>query len=129
MKKARYNRSEILTNAHSIKVSEGISFGDAQRKAWATAKAENVKRLLVANVVTFEYMKEDKKTGDLVLRVATGTLNTNLYHYENKGTQATINNEIVKYWDIDSNAFRCFKKCRFIRITDVQAVQAYAIAA
>lgn len=119
-----YNRSEILKKAYSIKNTEGVTFGEAQKRAWKEAKAETVKGLLSDNIVVFQFEKDNGE-----VRTAKGTLNTNLYTYQSKGTQGAINTDIVKYWDLESNGFRCFKKCRFIKIIEVQAVQVLAMAA
>lgn len=119
-----YNRSQILRNAHSIKKANNITFADAQRQAWKEAKSEIVKDLLSSNVVTFQFEKENGE-----IRTAKGTLCTMLFFYENKGTQTIINQSTVKYWDLDANGFRCFKKSRFIKIIDIQAVQMLSMAA
>lgn len=39
--KKRYNNREIMNTAHEIRKTEGLTMGEALKKAWAEAKAES----------------------------------------------------------------------------------------
>lgn len=124
MKKGTFNRSAILTTAHQIKRTENISFSEAQKKAWAIQRANQLKTLLYNAVVIFQYVKENQ-----TIRTAKGTLNTNLYFYESKGTMQVQNDNVIRYWDIEANGFRCFKKDRFVKVLSIEKIENLSLAA
>jgi hypothetical protein len=113
-----YNRSEILSLAHQIKKAENISFGEAQLKAWATTKANQVKNLLHSNIVTFQFFKEKGE-----VRTAIGTLSSDIFQYQAKGVATIQNPSVIKYFDLERNTFRSFRKDRFIKIVKVQSIK------
>lgn len=65
----------------------------------------NFKNALHKGVVTFKYLKKNGET-----REAKGTLNIDVMGSENapKGTGYEISDNIIHYFDIDSNGWRSF---------------------
>lgn len=117
----KYNRSQILKNAYSLKVEKNITFGEAQRQAWATAKAEALKAVLQMGVVEFTFIKADG-----TLRRAIGTMNTELFEPLFK-TDAHSQKEItytgtVVYWDLEVKGWRSTRVDRIKRIKGVKQV-------
>lgn len=123
----KLNRRQILTLAHSIKKSENISFGEAQKRAWRIYRATSLHNSLKDSICTFEYQKENGET-----RRAVGTLNNTFFNYEPKsnGTIQTIHyTAAIKYWDLDANGFRCFRVDRLVKIIQIQSVNQMRLAA
>ena len=66
---------------------------------------QNFKNALHKGIVEFEYKKKNGET-----RTAHGTLNIELMGEENtpKGTGYEVPDNIIRYYDIDSNGWRSF---------------------
>lgn len=99
-------RSEVLTMAWAIrKQTSGLTWGQCQALAW---RASRLRSALHTGAVTFRYQKEDGST-----REALGTLSPALFQYESKGGQAKENPLLLKYFDLEKQAFR---SCRIDRL-------------
>lgn len=105
------NRSEVLTLAWTIrKNANGLTWGQCQAAAWRALKLRSA---LYAGAVTFQFTKEDGTT-----RTANGTLSRDLFAYESKGGPVRENPLLVKFFDLEKQAFR---SCRVDRLTRIAA--------
>jgi hypothetical protein len=95
----------------SISWSSALKSGWAQYQALMSKKAE-IMTALKAGIFSFSFTKIS--TGEE--RFAIGTLNSNLFSYEPKGTgkSKASNPFLVKYWDLQANSFRSFNLLTFI---------------
>ena len=100
------NRSQILTLAWNLHKA-GLSFSDAQRKAW---KVYNLKNRMKAGAVEFTYQKKDGST-----RQATGTTSSTFFSYTRKTDRITPSH-LVTYFDLDKNSFRSFKAANILEV-------------
>ena len=104
------NRSAILSLAWSIRrATPSLTWSQCQTAAW---KSYNLKTALKSGVVHFYYIKADN-----TLRKAVGTLDATKFEYEAKG-ESVFNPMLVKYFDLEANAFRA---CRVDRISKIAA--------
>lgn len=104
------NRSEVLTLAWSIRKTSNLPWGQCQAAAW---KAARLRSALRSGPVSFSFQKDDGTT-----RQATGTLSRDLFTYESKGGPVKENPLLLKYFDLEKQAFR---SCRIDRILQVAA--------
>lgn len=102
----KLNRSSILSLAWAIRKQSGLSWGECQRKAWATVRLRSA---MQAGPVNFSYTKEDGTT-----RPAVGTLNAELFQYESKGTSKQASPAVIKYFDLEAGGFRSFRAERLL---------------
>ena len=102
----KLNRSAILSLAWAIRKQSGLSWGECQNRAWRVAR---LRAAMQAGPVGFAYLKEDGSE-----RRALGTLNSELFQYESKGTGKASGSAVVKYWDIEAGAFRSFRAERLL---------------
>ena len=107
-----FNRSQILSmawaNIRSAK-KKGITltFGEAQKKAWAANTLKNALR--ASNEVKFTFTKLDGSE-----RIAYGTLMPEFFNgYSPKGANAS-NVGVVKYFDVEKNGFRSFNAFQLV---------------
>lgn len=99
-------RSEVLTMAWAIrKQNTGLTWGQCQASAW---RALRLRSALHTGAVKFHYTKDDGST-----REAVGTLSPALFQYESKGSGSKENPLLVKYFDLEKQAFR---SCRADRL-------------
>lgn len=70
---------------------------------------EELKEKMQTGIVKFSYRKVS--TGEV--REARGTLCSKYFTYESKGGKKP-SDDVVVYWDLDKDAFRCFRKQEFI---------------
>lgn len=70
---------------------------------------EELKEKMQTGIVKFSYRKVS--TGEV--REARGTLCSKYFTCESKGGRKP-NDDVVVYWDMDKDAFRCFRKQEFI---------------
>lgn len=115
-------RSKVLQLAHQLKLT-GISFGEAQKRAWKTIKGQSIKRSLKEGIVFFSFLNSKGEE-----RKAKGTLNSNLFSYTPKSNRPskiepiTINS-VIKYFDLEKSAFRSFRVERILKISALQPIQ------
>lgn len=95
MKKAVFTKAWEL-----IKSNIFSSFADALKAAWKIVKLHTK---LKAGVVNFSFIKKDG-----TIRNAIGTLCTSLFTYESKGSDKVEQSNLLKYYDLEANAFRSF---------------------
>ncbi len=91
----------FLAAWHLLKKGIVKTFSDALKLAW---KKIQIVKSLKAGVFSFKYKKVDGS-----IRDAKGTLCNEYFVYESKGSESAINYGIVKYYDLDAQAFRSFK--------------------
>lgn len=103
---AHNNRAAALSLAWSIRKECGLPWGQCQKQAWAVVKLRNT---LAVAIAEFSYTKESGET-----RKAHGTLCSDFFQYESKGTGAATKPTVVRYWDVDAGAFRSFRAERFL---------------
>lgn len=99
-------RSQVLTLAWTLHRA-GLTFGEAQRKAW---KVIRLKKALRAGVVEFTYTKADGTT-----RKATGTTSNRFFSYERK-TDRPAPGHLVTYFDLEKGNFRNFKAANLVDV-------------
>lgn len=100
---------EVMTLAHSIKKQNVmLTFSQCLAQAWKVVK---LRRALRAGVVVFTYQKNDGE-----VRTATGTLNGDLFQYDRKGTDRAELPNVIKYFDLEKNAFRSFRAERIMSV-------------
>jgi len=97
-------RKTVMLRAYQIMNINGLTWSESLKKAWQLYK---LNKDLHAGKVSFYFEKKDGE-----IRKATGTLKID---YEFK-TQNQPNPKIFTYFDVDANAFRCFKVENFIMI-------------
>lgn len=98
-------RSKVFKQAHEIMKATGKAFAVCLSRAWALYR---LTKQMHQGVVTFAYEKADGS-----LRKAKGTLKDvqNLI----KGT-GTPNYKTIRYFDVETNAFRSFKTENLITV-------------
>lgn len=76
---------------------------------------EELKKEMCERVVNFSFYKKDGS-----IREANGTTNLNIIPEENhpKGTDKILSNEVVRFFDVDKDEWRSFKKVYFIDINE-----------
>jgi hypothetical protein len=89
-------RSKAMKLAWAL-YKKGLSFGEAQRKAWKVLK---LKEAMKVGEVEFTFLKKDGS-----IRPAKGTLQIN---YQKK-TNRTSPIDVIAYFDIEKQSFRSFK--------------------
>ncbi len=94
----------VMNTAWVIARQTGEAFGGCLKKAWVNAKLHNA---LKRGVVRFTFRKIDGN-----IRVAFGTLQG----VENmvKGDRRSGNSTLQVYYDLEKNAFRCFKRANLL---------------
>lgn len=98
-------RSKVFLRAHQIKSATNKSFAICLAKAWTLYR---MIRKMQQKVVEFAYEKKDGS-----LRKAQGTLQNVGMLIKGTGTNSA---KVVRYWDIEANAFRCFRVENLITI-------------
>lgn len=68
-----------------------------------TSLISHLLQKLQEGAVKFAFRKQDG-----TIREALGTLNTELFHYEFKTNGKVSNPDIIKYWDLEKESWRCF---------------------
>lgn len=126
------NKSTVMKNAH-IKMRYSnftASWSQCLKDAWKEEKLRMKRRqelieTLKEDACCFMYLKIDKSTGEVTERVAIGTLSKELFSYKSKSTKKRKENvELVKYFDLEKNAFRCFKLNHFVEFSDKYKIAA-----
>ena len=92
-------RKQVMSSAWQLVKSAGLTLSEALKKAW---KAVKLKSKLLSGIVEFSFTKKDGS-----IRKAKGTLRSDLFKYEPKGSN-TKNYKSVAYYDLDANGFRSF---------------------
>ncbi len=103
--------SEIMSNAWAM-FKNGLfgSFGKALKAAWMRFKlVQNLKN----GIARFSFQKANGETRDAI-----GTLRNGNFHYEAKSTGTTGKPSLLKYFDIEANAWR---SCRVERLITIAA--------
>jgi WYL_2, Sm-like SH3 beta-barrel fold len=101
------NRSTILTASWKVrKANPTLSWGECQRQAWS---AYNLKEAMQSGIVEFSFIKADNS-----VRTAKGTLNGELFQYENKGANFPASPDVIRYFDVEANGWRSFRIERLI---------------
>lgn len=107
--KQQISRSEVLTMAHAIRrQNQFLTWGQCQAQAWKVARLRSALR---AGATRFTFQKQDGE-----VREALGTLNNSLFQYEHKGTDRAECPTVVKYFDLDKNAWRSFRAERILQV-------------
>ena len=102
-------RSQALSLAWSIRrQNQFLTWGQCQAQAWKVVK---LRAALHAGKTTFTYQKNDGE-----VRQAVGTLNAGFFSYTNKGSDRAELPTVVKYFDLEKNAFRSFRAERILSI-------------
>lgn len=104
-----------MLRAYHIMHANGLSWSESLKKAWQLYK---LNKELHSGKVSFYFEKKDGE-----IRKANATLKID---YEFK-TQNQPNPKIFTYFDLDANAFRCFKVENFIMIEPIAAPKIKAI--
>jgi hypothetical protein len=104
MQNQTFNRSQILTLAWTL-YRTGLTFSEAQRKAWKIADLKNRMR---QGAVKFTYQKTDGTT-----RQAIGTTSARYFSYQRK-TSRPAPAKVVTYFDLQKNSFRSFRASNLI---------------
>lgn len=99
-----------IMEAASFYFVNGI-YADWKECIIVACKADKLKESLKAGIVSFSYTKADKSK-----RSAVGTLRSSYYTYEHKGATKKYRPDLIKYFDLDRNAFRCGKIQNLITI-------------
>lgn len=100
-KSVRINKSMVMKAAWMVlRKKEATSFAEALKKAW---RAYKLKAQMALGVVSFTFRKTNGE-----IRKALGTLASNLYQYEYKGTGYSSPANCIRYWDVEKKAFRSF---------------------
>ena len=114
-----YNRSIITKTAHKYK-AEGLTWGEAQKRAWQEAKAVALIECLMLGVVEFSYIKADG-----TIRHAKGTTNKDLFVCSleicNTGDFIEVGKNIA-YFDFEAEYKR---QCKIGRIQKIKRVLVY----
>lgn len=95
-------RRSVLTLAHQLRRSAGLTFGQAQKKAWAVIRLKI--EMKKSEAVEFSFIKIS--TGEI--RRAVGTLHPSIVP-ATKGTSKAKPAAIVTYFDLERQAWRSFK--------------------
>ena len=94
----------VMNTAWVIARQTGEMFGGCLKKAWANSKLHNA---LKHGVVRFTFRKIDGS-----VRVAFGTLQG--LEYRAKSDRRSGNPTLQVYYDLEKNAFRCFKRANLL---------------
>lgn len=107
--KQQIKRSEVLLMAWAIRrQNQFLTWGQCQAQAW---KVIRLRAALRVGVASFTFQKNDGE-----VREAKGTLNAQLFQYEHKGTDRSESLTVVKYFDLDKNAWRSFRAERILTV-------------
>jgi len=87
------------------------TFSECLKAAW---KAVKIIASLRSGIVSFSYRKA---TGEI--RQAKGTLNNDHYQFSGKGVRKEAKPDAIKYFDLDSDAWRMFRIERLINISTI----------
>jgi WYL_2, Sm-like SH3 beta-barrel fold len=102
------NRSTIITAAWKVrKANPTLTWGECQKQAWASYR---VKDAMQSGIVEFSFIK----VSDGSVRTAKGTLNGDLFKYESKGANVPASPDVIRYFDLDADAWRSFRIERLI---------------
>ena len=104
------DRKEIFTLAWAMfRQNRFLGFGYCLKTAWAVVR---LRKMLHTGTVRFTYQKTDGE-----VREATGTLCPELFEYARKTDGTKVESvTLVKYFDMDKNAFRSFRAERLLGI-------------
>jgi len=102
----RNEMKSIMNTAWTISRQTGETFGTCLKKAWANSKLRNA---LKDGVVRFSFRKLDGS-----VREAVGTLRD--LDYQARTDRRSGNPTLQVYYDIEKEAFRCFKKANLIAV-------------
>ncbi len=103
------NRSEVLALAWAIRrQNQFLTWGQCQAQAWKVVK---LRAALRAGKATFTFQKNDGE-----VRQAVGTLNAEFFSYTNKGSDRAELPTVIKYFDLEKNAFRSFRAERIVSV-------------
>lgn len=108
----RLAHKNMKASNYSLNWSACLSAAWQQYRELMSLREEIINKLK-AGIVAFSFQKKDKST-----RSAVGTLNSSLFSYESKGSKRKANKFLVKYFDLEKGAFRCFKLESFIDFND-----------
>ena len=101
-------KKELFNTAWTfLKNGTFATFAEALKAAWSKLKL--VKKLK-AGVARFQFRKADG-----TLRDAVGTLNSNNFSYESKGSDKVKPASLVTFWDLDKLAFRSMNIDTFVK--------------
>lgn len=101
-------KSKVFSLAWSIKKQNSfLSFSYCLKQAWSIVKLQSSLR---TNVVTFEFQKNDGE-----VRRAVGTLDTTRFDYSRKTDTSRELPNVIKYFDLEKNAWRSFRAERFLK--------------
>jgi stalled ribosome rescue protein Dom34 len=107
--KQKITRSEILTMAWAIRRQNPLfTWSQCQVQAWKVAR---LRASLRTGVASFTFQNNEGE-----VRAAKGTLNTDLFQYDYKGTKRGESVTVVKYFDLEKNAWRSFRADRFLTV-------------
>lgn len=111
MKNSTSFRSKVMTIAHKL-FATGIykTFGKALKASWKRYKLTTA---LKSGIAYFSFTKADKSNRDAI-----GTLRTGNFSYQAKGSDRPTNYNVVKYFDVEKEAFR---SVRMDRLTAIRA--------
>lgn len=98
---------DLFKTAWSLIKNQRCSKSEALRKAWELLK---LRKSMRKGVVSFVFKKVDGS-----IRKALGTLNLGSSNYESNN-ESKKNNAIFTYFDLQKEAFRCFKIENFIGV-------------
>lgn len=97
----RINKSMLMKAAWMVlRKKEAVTFSETLKKAW---RAYKLKAQMALGVVSFTFKKANGE-----IRKAVGTLASDLFHYEYKGTGSASPASCIRYWDVEKKAFRSF---------------------
>lgn len=107
--KQQFSRSEVLTLAHQIRrQNQFLTWGQCQAQAWQVVRLRTALR---AGATRFTFQKQDGE-----VREAYGTLNPDLFQYENKGSDRAESPTAIKYYDLEKGAWRSFRAERILKV-------------
>ena len=102
----RNEMKNVMNTAWTIARQTGETFGTCLKKAWANTKLRSA---LKAGVVRFTFKKKDGS-----VREAVGTLRD--LDYQARTDRRSGNPTLQVYYDLEKEAFRCFKKANLITV-------------
>ena len=100
MKKTSNFRARVMKYAYQIWMATRQSWSECMKRAWSLYRFI---RMMKSEVVGFCYYKADGS-----VRNAYGTL-SGLYIGEGSGRVTKPSYKTVRYFDVEKNAFRCFR--------------------
>jgi WYL_2, Sm-like SH3 beta-barrel fold len=103
-------KSKVFNLAWSMfRQNRFLSFSYCLKTAWAIVKLQMSMR---SNIVEFTFQKNDGET-----RRAVGTLDAARFDYSRKtSTSERELPNVIKYFDLEKNAFRSFRAERFLSV-------------